>query len=102
MFVKPQTREDLQIQMNILKGNHLMLKTRFNKYFEGMKIKNSQDYTDLIHSLRELYIWLHIGVTTPGPENYYCGIFTRGYQGFEYCTIASLITTREMHLNENG
>jgi hypothetical protein len=55
MFVKPQTREDLQIQMNILKGNHLMLKTRFNKYFEGMKIQNSQDYTDLIHSLRELH-----------------------------------------------
>jgi hypothetical protein len=55
MFVKPQTREDLQIQMNILKGNHLMLKTRFNKYFEGMKIQNSQDYTDLIQSLRELH-----------------------------------------------
>jgi hypothetical protein len=52
---KPQTREDLQIQMNILKGKHLMLKTRFNKYYEGMKIKNSQDYTDLIHSLRELH-----------------------------------------------
>jgi hypothetical protein len=55
MFVKPQTREDLQIQMNILKGNHLMLKIIFNKYFEGMKIKNSQDYTDSIHSLRELH-----------------------------------------------
>jgi hypothetical protein len=55
MFVKPQTREDLQIQMNILKGNHLMLKTRFNKYFEGIKSKTSQDYTDLIHSLRELH-----------------------------------------------
>ncbi len=52
---KQQTREDLQIQMNILKGNHLMLKTRFNKYYEGMKIQNPQDYTDLIHSIRELH-----------------------------------------------
>jgi hypothetical protein len=55
MFVKPQTREDLQIQMNILKGNRLMLKTRFNKYFERMKSKTSEDYIDLIHSLRELH-----------------------------------------------
>jgi hypothetical protein len=55
MFVKPQTREDLQIQMNILKGNHLMLKTRFNKYFERMKSKTSEYYIDLIHSLRELH-----------------------------------------------
>jgi hypothetical protein len=31
MFVKPQTPEDLRIQMNILKGNHLLLKKNFLK-----------------------------------------------------------------------
>jgi hypothetical protein len=55
MFVKPQTPEDLQIQMNILKGNHLLLKTRFNKYFEGIKNKTSQDYLDLYQSLQEVH-----------------------------------------------
>jgi hypothetical protein len=31
MFIKPHTHEDLQIQMRILKGNHLMLKTSFQR-----------------------------------------------------------------------
>jgi hypothetical protein len=58
MFVKPQTPEDLHIQMRILKGNHLMLKKRFNYYFSysgGIKYKTCQDYTELFQSLQELH-----------------------------------------------
>jgi uncharacterized membrane-anchored protein YhcB (DUF1043 family) len=58
MFVKPQTPEDLQIQMNILKGNHVLLRKRFNNYFScsgEMKNKTSQDYLDLYKSLQEVH-----------------------------------------------
>jgi hypothetical protein len=45
MFAKqhePAFAEDPQIQMRVLKGNHLMLKKRFNKYFEGNRHKTSE------------------------------------------------------------
>jgi hypothetical protein len=58
MFVKPQTPEDLQIQMNILKGNHVLLRKRFNNYFScsgEMKNKTCQEFAELFRSLQEVH-----------------------------------------------
>jgi hypothetical protein len=58
MFVKPQTPDELQIQMRILKGNHLMLKKRLNNSFSysgGIKNKICQEYSELFQSLQELH-----------------------------------------------
>jgi hypothetical protein len=57
MFAKqhePTFVEDLQIQMRVLKGNHMMLKKRFNKYFEGNGHKTSEEYSELFQSLQEV------------------------------------------------
>jgi hypothetical protein len=57
MFVK-QTPEELQIQMRILKGNHLLLKKRFDNYFsysDGIKNKTCQNYSELFQSLQEVH-----------------------------------------------
>jgi hypothetical protein len=58
MFAKqhePAFAEDLQIQMRVLKGNHMMLKKRFNQYFEGNRHKTSEEYSELFQSLQELH-----------------------------------------------
>jgi hypothetical protein len=58
MFVKLLTPEDLQIQMNILKGNHALLRKRFNNYFScsgEMKNKTCQDFPELFKSLQEVH-----------------------------------------------
>jgi hypothetical protein len=44
--------------MNILKGNHLQLRKRFNNHFSysgGIKNKTCQEYSELFQSLQEVH-----------------------------------------------